>query len=191
MSAFGSAGPDAERPAYDLIAQALSGLLLAQPRPGDAVPRRLGGLALADFTAGLLAALSVVAGLLAREERAPELEVSLLGAALTLQAQRFVAVEERDAANGPARAVGAEELARLAAAGEARERARSLLPRSRLPRRPGGAGLPQRRRSGVRSARCSASRTAAPPTRRPSPPTRPSAANGLRTPRRWSEDSRP
>ena len=122
VSAFGSAGPDAERPAYDLIAQALSGLLLAQPRPGDAVPRRLGGLALADFTAGLLAALSVVAGLLAREERAPELEVSLLGAALTLQAQRFVAVEERDAANGPARAVGPEELARLAAAGEARER---------------------------------------------------------------------
>ena len=122
VSAFGSAGPDAERPAYDLIAQALSGLLLAQPRPGDAVPRRLGGLALADFTAGLLAALSVVAGLLAREERAPELEVSLLGAALTLQAQRFVSVEERDAANGPARAVGPEELAGLAAAGEARER---------------------------------------------------------------------
>ena len=37
ISAFGSEGPDAERPAYDLIAQALSGLLLADPRPGDTV----------------------------------------------------------------------------------------------------------------------------------------------------------
>ena len=122
VSAFGSAGPDAERPAYDLIAQALSGLLLAQPRTGDAVPRRLGGLALADFTAGLLAALSVVAGLLARDDTAPELEVSLLGAALTLQAQRFVAVDERDDGAQPATPVGSAELARLARDGEERER---------------------------------------------------------------------
>jgi crotonobetainyl-CoA:carnitine CoA-transferase CaiB-like acyl-CoA transferase len=93
VSAFGSDGPDSNRPAYDLIGQALSGLLLADPRPGETVPRRLGGLALADFTAGLLAALAVTAGLLGREERAPELEVSLLGAALALQAQRFVEVE--------------------------------------------------------------------------------------------------
>ncbi|MBN1529481.1 MAG: CoA transferase [Thermoleophilaceae bacterium] len=96
VSAFGSSGPDAERPAYDLIGQALSGLLMTDPRPGDAVPRRPGGLALADFTAGLMAALAVAAGLLGRGERAPEVEVSLLGAALALQAQRFVAVEGRD-----------------------------------------------------------------------------------------------
>ena len=92
ISAFGSSGPDADRPAYDLIAQALSGLLLADPRSSDAVPRRMGGLALADFTAGLLAALSVTAGLVARERgpTGPAIEVSLLGAALALQAQRFV-----------------------------------------------------------------------------------------------------
>ena len=93
VSAFGSEGPDSNRPAYDLIAQALSGLLLADPHPSDAVPRRPGGLALADFTAGLLAALAVTAGLLGRRETAPELEVSLLGAALALQAQRFVEVD--------------------------------------------------------------------------------------------------
>ena len=97
VAAFGSSGPDAGRPAYDLIAQALSGLLLAHPRVGDSVPERLGGLALADFTAGLLAALAVTAGLLAPERgAAPELEVSLLGAALALQAQRFVRIEDRD-----------------------------------------------------------------------------------------------
>jgi crotonobetainyl-CoA:carnitine CoA-transferase CaiB-like acyl-CoA transferase len=100
VSAFGSSGPDAGRPAYDLIAQALSGLLLAHPRSGDSVPRRLGGLALADFTAGLLAALSVTAGLLVRDdEAAPEVEVSLLGAALALQAQRFVRVGDEDGAS--------------------------------------------------------------------------------------------
>ena len=96
VSAFGSDGPDSSRPAYDLIGQALSGLLLADPRPGDEVPRRTGGLALADFTAGLLAALSVAAGLLSREETAAQIEVSLLGAALALQAQRFVSVEGLD-----------------------------------------------------------------------------------------------
>ena len=109
VSAFGSDGPDSARPAYDLIGQALSGLLLADPRPGDRVPRRTGGLALADFTAGLLAALAVTSALLGRDEDAPQVEVSLLGAALALQAQRFVSVEQIDErSNGRAFAGRAE-----------------------------------------------------------------------------------
>jgi crotonobetainyl-CoA:carnitine CoA-transferase CaiB-like acyl-CoA transferase len=122
VSAFGSEGPDSNRPAYDLIGQALSGLLLADPRPGDSVPRRTGGLALADFTAGLLAALAVTAGLLGRREEGPELEVSLLGAALALQAQRFVEVEgvdERVNGRGFAGRADLEELTRRAEALEA------------------------------------------------------------------------
>jgi crotonobetainyl-CoA:carnitine CoA-transferase CaiB-like acyl-CoA transferase len=100
VSAFGSNGPDSNRPAYDLIGQALSGLLLADPRPGDTVPRRTGGLALADFTAGLLAALAVTSALLGRNGEAPEVEVSLLGAALALQAQRFVRIDGDGRAHG-------------------------------------------------------------------------------------------
>ena len=114
VSAFGSSGPDSNRPAYDLIGQALSGLLLADPRPGDAVPRRTGGLALADFTAGLLAALAVTAGLLGRGERAPDMEVSLLGAALALQAQRFVEVDGRDEPAAASELAGRAELEALA-----------------------------------------------------------------------------
>jgi crotonobetainyl-CoA:carnitine CoA-transferase CaiB-like acyl-CoA transferase len=108
VSAFGSDGPDSNRPAYDLIGQALSGLLLADPRPGDTVPRRTGGLALADFTAGLLAALAVTSALLGRNGEAPEVEVSLLGAALALQAQRFVRIEgePRAAGDGDGRPAG-------------------------------------------------------------------------------------
>src|SRR4051794_36713682 len=121
VSAFGSDGPDSNRPAYDLIGQALSGLLLADPRPGDAVPRRTGGLALADFTAGLLAALAVTAGLLGRDDEAPELEVSLLGAALALQAQRFVSVAKVDEPDGRSDGAGFAGRADLERAAERTE----------------------------------------------------------------------
>ena len=104
VSALGTDGPDAGLTAFDLVAQALSGLLLADARPGDPHPRRAGGIAMADFTAGLLAAVSVLAGLVGRGREAPGVEVSLLGAALAVQAQRFVAVggEPAGAAAGPA-----------------------------------------------------------------------------------------
>jgi crotonobetainyl-CoA:carnitine CoA-transferase CaiB-like acyl-CoA transferase len=121
VSAFGSAGPDSERPAYDLISQALSGLLAAQPRIGDEVPRRMGGLALADFMAGALAAVSVLAGLLARDEKASGIEVSLLGAALSLQAQRFVQ-PAGDARQDGGEALTSGGLGQLAASLEQAER---------------------------------------------------------------------
>jgi crotonobetainyl-CoA:carnitine CoA-transferase CaiB-like acyl-CoA transferase len=114
VSAFGSAGPEAERPAYDLVSQALSGLLAAQPRVGDEVPRRIGGLALADFMAGALAAIAVLAGLSARDGEASDIEVSLLGAALSLQAQRFVETPGGGSAENsqPLTARGLDQLAR-------------------------------------------------------------------------------
>lgn len=91
VSAFGGEGPHAGRVGYDLIAQAYSGLLMADARLDDAVPRRSGGIPYSDITAGLLACISVTAGLAARESaNGPHLEVSLLGAALATQVQNFV-----------------------------------------------------------------------------------------------------
>ena len=91
VSAFGSEGPHAGRVGYDLIAQAYSGLLMADARRGDEVPRRSGGIPYSDITAGLLACISVTAGLAAREtDNKPHLEVSLLGASLATQIQTFV-----------------------------------------------------------------------------------------------------
>jgi crotonobetainyl-CoA:carnitine CoA-transferase CaiB-like acyl-CoA transferase len=124
VSALGSDGPDAELSAFDLIAQAVSGLLLADVRSGDTIPRRAGGIAMADFTAGLLAAIAVLGGLYAAERgpgAAPGVEVSLLGAALAVQAQRFVSVEPLDAAAREQRLAhprprSAEDLARRAQA---------------------------------------------------------------------------
>lgn len=91
VSAFGSEGPHACRVGYDLIAQAFSGLLMADARIDDTAPRRSGGIPYSDITAGLLACISVAAGLVARDTvNKPHLEVSLLGAALATQVQTFV-----------------------------------------------------------------------------------------------------
>jgi crotonobetainyl-CoA:carnitine CoA-transferase CaiB-like acyl-CoA transferase len=114
VSALGSDGPQSSLTAFDLVAQAMSGLLLASAQDRDAPPQRAGGIAIADFTAGLLAAMAVLAGLVGRSRSAaPGIEVSLLGAALAVQAQRFVAVDGVDPP--PARA----ELHRLEPATEA------------------------------------------------------------------------
>jgi len=107
VSALGSDGPDASLTAFDLVAQALSGLLLANAQASQGVPQRAGRIAMADFTAGLLAAIAVLAGVVGRgrgnDSGGAGLEVSLLGAALAVQAQRFVSV---DAVDGERRVEG-------------------------------------------------------------------------------------
>ncbi|MEC3979053.1 CaiB/BaiF CoA transferase family protein [Amycolatopsis sp. H20-H5] len=101
VSAFGSDGPHAGRVGYDLIAQAYSGLLMADARAEDTTPRRSGGIPYSDITAGLLACISVTAGLASRAggER-PHFEVSLLGAALATQVQLFVRTEGDTSVDG-------------------------------------------------------------------------------------------
>jgi len=105
VTAFGAAGPLADKPAYDLIAQAFSGLLLTGAHPGDALPVRAGGIPIADLTAGLLMAIGALAGLLHRQATGQgiHVEVSLLGAALAVQLQDLVWVE---ALQGPPPADG-------------------------------------------------------------------------------------
>jgi crotonobetainyl-CoA:carnitine CoA-transferase CaiB-like acyl-CoA transferase len=115
VSALGSDGPEGDLTAFDLVAQALSGLLFANAHPADPVPQRAGGIAMADFTAGLLATIAVLGGLVGRGRGpAPALEVSLLGAALAVQAQRFVSVTEVDPQppTGESRPATAGDLAR-------------------------------------------------------------------------------
>ena len=127
VSALGSDGPEAALTAFDLVAQALSGLLLANAQGSASVPQRAGGIAMADFTAGLLAVIAVLAGLMARgRDGARGLEVSLLGAALAVQAQRFVSVEALDRGprerrkDGPGQAT-ADDLERHARFQQARD----------------------------------------------------------------------
>ncbi len=95
VTAFGSEGPLAGKPAYDLIAQAFSGLLLTGAHPGDRLPVRAGGIPVADLVAGLLMALGALAGLHHRQAtgHGMHVEVSLLAAALAVQLQDLVWVE--------------------------------------------------------------------------------------------------
>ena len=65
IGGFPGGGEAAERPAYDLVAQAVSGLMSVTGDIGGE-PMKV-GVALLDLTAGLQAAIAALAGLLARE----------------------------------------------------------------------------------------------------------------------------
>ncbi len=92
VTSFGTSGPLAGAPAFDLVAQARAGLLTAHASRGDAVPVRAGGIPMADLTAGFLLATGVLAALVrARDSGSGELvDVSLLAAALAVQLQDLV-----------------------------------------------------------------------------------------------------
>lgn len=116
VSSFGTAGPLADAPAYDLVAQARAGLLTAHASRGDAVPVRAGGIPMADLTAGFLLATGVLAALVrARHTGEGELvDVSLLAAALAVQLQDLVWREGEAEAGAPATADRAHLDARAA-----------------------------------------------------------------------------
>jgi len=77
---------------------------MADARIGDQVPIRAGGIAMADLGAGMLAAVAALSGLIRARAQGVggELEVSLLGAGLTVQVQRFVSVPAHDGTVGEA-----------------------------------------------------------------------------------------
>lgn len=66
ISGFGQDGPYRERPGFDQIAQGLSGLMAVTGEPGRGPMRS--GAAIADVTAGLLAALGIFTALVERED---------------------------------------------------------------------------------------------------------------------------
>ena len=78
ITGYGSSGPWAERPGYDMVAQAESGLMSITGEPDGEAMRF--GIPLADMTTGIYAALGIVAALLAREHtgRGQVLDLSLL-----------------------------------------------------------------------------------------------------------------
>ncbi len=85
IGGFPGGGVEAERPAYDLVAQAVSGLMAVTGEP-DGMPMKV-GVALLDLAAGLQAAIGALAGLLGRERGRPgsaaHVSVSLVEAGVT------------------------------------------------------------------------------------------------------------
>lgn len=84
ISGFGQTGPYASRPGYDLIAQAMSGVMSVTGEP-DGAPVK-SGIPIADLGAGLYAAFGILAAYLAREQTGTgqHVDVSLFEAALAL-----------------------------------------------------------------------------------------------------------
>jgi crotonobetainyl-CoA:carnitine CoA-transferase CaiB-like acyl-CoA transferase len=99
-TAFGHKGPHAHRPGYDLILQAMSGLMSAGGRFDErGLPLGVGGAAVVDIAAGLTLAWAVCAALYEREKSGigQQVDTSLFGAAMTVQASSFYSIESQDA----------------------------------------------------------------------------------------------
>jgi formyl-CoA transferase len=96
-TAFGTHGPDAERRGYDIIAQAMSGLIASNGVVADGVPRIV-QFAPADVLTGALMAWSISAALYHREKtgEGQAIDTSLLASALYIQSG-FKAIEALDA----------------------------------------------------------------------------------------------
>jgi crotonobetainyl-CoA:carnitine CoA-transferase CaiB-like acyl-CoA transferase len=65
ISGFGTRGPDADKPGYDFVIQALGGLMSITGEP-EGRPMKV-GVAISDVVSGLFGAVSLIAALLARE----------------------------------------------------------------------------------------------------------------------------
>lgn len=97
ISGFGQDGPYREKPGYDLIALAMSGLMDITGEPGR--PPVKFGVAIADITTGMMAALAIVSALFerGRSERGQYIDLSLLDTqilVLSHQALSYIATGE-------------------------------------------------------------------------------------------------
>lgn len=105
-SAFGHDGPDAYRPGYDIIIQAMSGIATSEGKVANGVPEHIVASPLVDSACGLAQAWAVCGALFARErsldpvtgKKGPgqKLEASLLGASLLMLGMRFVRIDDLD-----------------------------------------------------------------------------------------------
>jgi len=105
ISGFGQSGPERDRPALDMMAQALSGLMYLTG-PADGPPLR-SGAAISDIAAGMFAAYAIVAALFHRQRtgEGQMVDTSLIEASialLTYQASRYFVTGENPARLGNA-----------------------------------------------------------------------------------------
>ena len=91
-TAFGRRGPNAHRPGYDLIVQAVSGLLAADGKTSEAGVPAPTSPPVADYGTGYAIAWAAASGLFARERNGQglKIEVSLLGVALGMLGHSFM-----------------------------------------------------------------------------------------------------
>lgn len=89
ISGFGQTGPDAGRPAYDSVIQALSGLMAGTGFP-DGSPTRVGE-SIADVSAGIFAAFGITSALVHRSSTGEgvHLDIPMLDVMLAMQPTNY------------------------------------------------------------------------------------------------------
>jgi len=75
LTGFGNKGPMADRPAYDIVVQALSGGMSITGHPNDPKGPVRAGIPIVDMSGGLMSSLIVLLGLLIREQRGEAVRV--------------------------------------------------------------------------------------------------------------------
>jgi formyl-CoA transferase len=97
-TAFGRRGPYAHRPGYDIIAQAVTGLMSVEGRQDEGGVPLLNALPAADISTGLAIAWGVCAALFVRERtgRGQCINTTLMSSALTIQGTRLMRIEATD-----------------------------------------------------------------------------------------------
>ena len=98
LTAYGRNGPDSHRPGYDMILQAMTGMMAAENKTIDGVPQWVWSSPLIDTVSGFCMAWSICAALYARAHsgRGQKVETSLLASAVALLGSRFLQVESLD-----------------------------------------------------------------------------------------------
>ncbi|MDP9238247.1 MAG: CoA transferase [Chloroflexota bacterium] len=97
-TAFGRRGPYAHRPGYDLIAQAITGLMSVEGRREESGVPLMNALPAADLSTGIAIAWGVCAALFARERsgRGQCISTTLMASALAIQNTRLMSIEATD-----------------------------------------------------------------------------------------------
>ena len=98
-TAYGREGPHSHRPGYDIIAQAMTGLMASEDKIDSGVPQQVSSTPVADVSTGIATAWSVCAALYHRERsgKGQKIETNLLASALAAQSTRFMEVQRADA----------------------------------------------------------------------------------------------
>jgi crotonobetainyl-CoA:carnitine CoA-transferase CaiB-like acyl-CoA transferase len=101
ISGFGQDGPLRDRPAYDMVVQALSGVMSLNGHPGTPAARL--GIPAGDVVAGLYAVIGILAALQSRREtgRGRMVDVSMLRGQLAMLSYQAVYANLSGTAPGP------------------------------------------------------------------------------------------
>ncbi len=101
ISGFGQTGPMSQRPAYDMVVQALSGVMSLTGHPGSPAARL--GIPAGDVVAGLYAVIGILAALRDRDRlgRGRVIDVSMLQGQLAMLSYQALYTMVNDEAPGP------------------------------------------------------------------------------------------